>query len=60
VLDVFVAAIPTEKRQEIFENTAEKKKLAKILHRIYDEPYVAGIGSHLHVVAVKRQECISR
>lgn len=60
VLDVFVAAIPTEKRQEMFGNTAEKKKLAKILHRIYDEPCVAGIGSHLHVVAVKRQECISR
>jgi ubiquinone/menaquinone biosynthesis C-methylase UbiE len=54
VLDVFVAAIPTEKRQEMFENTAEQKKLVKMLHRIYDDPYVAGIGSHLHVVAVKK------
>ena len=54
VLDVFVAAIPTEKRQEMFKNTAEQKKLVKMLHRIYDDPYVAGIGSHLHVVAKKK------
>lgn len=33
---------------------AENKKLAKILHRIYDEPYVSGMGSHLHVVAAKK------
>jgi hypothetical protein len=33
---------------------AENRKLAKILHRIYDEPYVSGMGSHLHVVAAKK------
>jgi ubiquinone/menaquinone biosynthesis C-methylase UbiE len=54
MLDVFVSALPAEKRQEIFGNTAEKKKLAEMLHRIYDEPYVSGIGSHLHVVAAKK------
>jgi ubiquinone/menaquinone biosynthesis C-methylase UbiE len=54
VLDVFVAAIPTEKRQEMFKSTSAMEKLAKILHTIYDDPYVAGIGSHLHVVAKKK------
>lgn len=54
ILDVFVAALPPERRQEIFKNTTERKKLEKILCRIYDEPYVAGIGSHLQIVAVKR------
>jgi len=51
---VFVSALPAEKRQSIFEDTTEKEKLAKILHKIYEEPYIAGIGSHLHIVAVKR------
>jgi ubiquinone/menaquinone biosynthesis C-methylase UbiE len=54
MLDVFVAALPAERRQRIFENVKEQKKLAKILHRIYDEPYIAGIGSHLHVVTMKK------
>lgn len=54
ILDAFFAALPTEKRREIFEDTEERKKLAEILHRIYDEPYIAGIGSHLHVVALKK------
>lgn len=54
MLDVFVAALPAEGRREIFEDTAERKKLVKILHRIYDEPCIAGIGSHLHVVAAKK------
>jgi ubiquinone/menaquinone biosynthesis C-methylase UbiE len=53
MLDSFVTVIPAEERRRIFENAAEKKKLVKMLHRIYDEPYVAGIGSHLHIVAVK-------
>jgi len=53
VLDVFVEAIPTEKRQEIFKSTSAMEKLAKILYTIYDDPHVAGIGSHLHVVAKK-------
>jgi len=55
VLDSFVSALPTEKRQRIFEDTKEKEKLAEILHKIYDEPYIAGIGSHLHIVAVKKK-----
>jgi SAM-dependent methyltransferase len=53
VLDSFVAGIPAEKRREIFEDESETKKLTKILQRIYEEPYIAGIGSHLHVVAIK-------
>jgi ubiquinone/menaquinone biosynthesis C-methylase UbiE len=53
VLDVFVKALPTEKRQKIFKSNSAMEKLAKILHTIYDDPYVAGIGSHLHVVAKK-------
>ncbi len=54
MLDSFVSALPAEKRSRIFEDTAEKEKLTKILHKIYDEPYVAGIGSHLHIVAMKK------
>jgi len=54
ILDSFVSALPTEKRQRIFEDTIEKEKLVKILYKIYDEPYIAGIGSHLHIVAVKK------
>lgn len=53
VLDVFVTALPTEKRQKIFKSTSAMEKLAKILDTIYDDRYVAGIGSHLHVVAKK-------
>ncbi len=55
MLDVFVAALPAEKRREIFENNAEKEKLKKMLNRIYKDPHIAGIGSHLHVVAVKKE-----
>ena len=54
MLDSFVSTLPAEKRQRIFEDTIEKEKLAKILHKIYDESYISGIGSHLHVVAVKK------
>jgi len=54
VLDSFVSAIPAERRQRIFEDKKEKEKLAGILQKIYDEPYIAGIGSHLHIVAVKK------
>jgi ubiquinone/menaquinone biosynthesis C-methylase UbiE len=54
MLDSFVSALPSEKRQSIFEDTTEREKLTKILGEIYDEPYIAGIGSHLHVVAVKQ------
>jgi len=55
MLDSFVSALPAEKRQRIFENAEESEKLAKILYRIYDEPYIAGIGSHLHIVALKKR-----
>ncbi len=54
MLDSFVSALPAEERQRIFEDTTAKEKLAKMLHKIYGEPYIAGIGSHLHVVAVKK------
>jgi len=57
MLDSFVSALPAEKRQRIFEDTTEKEKLAKILYKIYDEPCIAGIGSHLHVVALKKTGC---
>jgi ubiquinone/menaquinone biosynthesis C-methylase UbiE len=52
--DLFVSALPAKKRQRIFESPTKKEKLARILRRIYDEPYIAGIGSHLHIVAVKK------
>jgi len=52
--DSFVSAIPKEKRQRIFEDPTEKEKLARILRKIYDEPYIAGLGSHLHLVAKKK------
>ena len=52
-MTIFVEILPSEKRREIFENKTEKEKLRKMLNRIYEDPYVAGIGSHLQVVAVK-------
>ncbi len=54
IYDPFVSALPTEKRQRIFKDTNECQKLAEILHKIYDDPYIAGIGSHLHIIAVKK------
>ena len=53
ILDSFVSVIPTEKRHRIFKDLKEKRKLAQILHLIYEDPYIAGIGSHLQVVAKK-------
>lgn len=55
MFDIFVEALPTEKRREIFENKAEKEKLKKMLSRIYKDIHIAGIGSHLQVVAVKKE-----
>jgi SAM-dependent methyltransferase len=55
MLDIFVASLPTAKQREIFENKAEKEKLKKMLNRIYKDPHIAGIGSHLQVVAVKEE-----
>jgi SAM-dependent methyltransferase len=54
MLDIFVETLPIERRREIFGNKAEKEKLRKLLNRIYEDPYIAGIGSHLQVVAVKK------
>jgi SAM-dependent methyltransferase len=55
MLDIFVEALPTEKRREIFENKTEKQKLEKMLKTIYTDPHIAGIGSHLQIVAIKKQ-----
>ena len=54
ILDPFASALPPERLQGIFKDPAERDKFTEILHKIYGEPYVAGIGSHLHIVAVKR------
>ena len=59
MLDIFVEALSSERRREIFENKAEKEKLKKMLNRIYKDPYVSGIGSHLQVVAVKKGKLVS-
>ncbi len=53
--DIFVAALPKGRRAAIFKDASERKKLARILREIYKEPYVAGLGSHLHIVALKRR-----
>jgi len=51
MLDTFVEALPTEKRGQVFKT--EKQKLKKILKTIYKDPHIAGIGSHLQIVATK-------
>jgi ubiquinone/menaquinone biosynthesis C-methylase UbiE len=56
MLDPFLEVLPQEKRREIFENKTQKEELDKMLKRIYKDPYVSGIGSHLQVVAVKKEE----
>jgi SAM-dependent methyltransferase len=53
--DAFVAVLPPEKRREIFENKAETEKLKKMLNCIYSDPYIAGIGNHLQIVAIKEE-----
>lgn len=58
-LDIFFEALPPEKRREAFKNKAEIEKLKEMLKRIYKDPYIAGIGSHLQVVAVKKGKPIS-
>jgi ubiquinone/menaquinone biosynthesis C-methylase UbiE len=55
--DIFVEALPVERRREIFENDAEKEKLKRVLNRIYKDPHIAGIGSHLQIVATKERTC---
>ena len=56
MLDIFVKSLAEERRKMIFEDKAEKKKLKKMLNCIYKDPYVAGIGSHLHIVATKEEK----
>jgi len=56
MLDAFVAGLPAKRLHGIFEKAGERKKLSRLLSKIYDDPYIAGIGSHLQVVAVKKQE----
>ena len=51
--DMFIEAIPIERRKQIFENKKETEKLSKIVTRIFSDPYIAGIGSHLQIVATK-------
>jgi len=53
--DVFIEAIPMERRKQIFENKKEKEELSKIVNRIFSDPYIAGIGSHLQIVAIKEE-----
>lgn len=51
--DVFVSAIPTDKRKEIFQSQTARSKLVDFLYQVYQEPHVAAMGSHLYVVARK-------
>lgn len=53
MLDVFVSAIPVDRRREIFDSAAEKSRLADFLFQAYREPYLAAMGSHLLVIARK-------
>ncbi len=53
MLDVFVSAIPVDKRREIFDSRTEKSRLADFLFQVYRESYLAAIGSHLLVIARK-------
>jgi hypothetical protein len=51
MLDIFVKSLAEERRKMIFEDKAEKEKLKKMLSCIYKDQYIAGIGSHLQIVA---------
>jgi len=53
--DIFVETLPAERRRQIFENKVETEKLKKMLNSIYRDPYIAGIGNHLHIVAIKEK-----
>jgi SAM-dependent methyltransferase len=55
MLDIFVKSLAEERRRMIFEDKAEKEKLKKLLNYIYKDPYIAGIGSHLQIVATKEE-----
>jgi ubiquinone/menaquinone biosynthesis C-methylase UbiE len=53
--DIFVRILPMEKRREVFGDKEEKERLIKILNVVYEDPYIAGIGSHLQIVALKKE-----
>jgi ubiquinone/menaquinone biosynthesis C-methylase UbiE len=53
--DIFIEAIPKERRRQIFENKRETEELSKMVNRIFSDPYIAGIGSHLQIVAIKEE-----
>ena len=53
--DIFIKAIPMERRRQIFENKRETEELSKIVNRIFSDPYIAGIGSHLQIIATKEE-----
>ena len=55
MLDIFVKSLPEERRRKVFEDEAEKEKLKRMLNVIYKDPYIAGIGSHLQIVAIKEE-----
>ncbi len=53
MLDVFVSAIPVDKRRGIFDSPTERLRLMDFLFQVYREPYLAAMGSHLLVIARK-------
>ena len=55
MLDIFVKSLPQERHRKVFEDKAEKEKLKRMLNVIYKDPYIAGIGSHLQIVATKEE-----
>jgi len=56
--DIFIEALPIDRRREIFENKKETEELSKMLNGIYSDPYIAGIGSHLQIVAKKEERTL--
>ncbi|HXX87683.1 MAG TPA: class I SAM-dependent methyltransferase [Candidatus Acidoferrum sp.] len=60
MLDIFVKSLPQERRRKVFEDKAEKEKLKRMLNVIYKDPYIAGIGSHLQIIAIKEENASER
>ena len=53
MLDAFVSAIPQQERRRVFESEKDRTQLVDFLERVYQEPYLAAMGSHLFVLAKK-------
>jgi ubiquinone/menaquinone biosynthesis C-methylase UbiE len=53
--DIFVKALPIERRKAISKDKAEKERLGEIIRRIYRDPHIAGIGNHLQIVTIKEK-----